>query len=323
MAISAKTRKAQYGLENTAGTAKAATTIWRGKASLEDTLILEQVEEDLGMYTGIGRTTVLATGATITFESAPATYEELPVILDSGIAAATSSGSGVTWTRTYTFAVTVAGSINTYTFEVGDGEDVDEAEYCFTESFELTGAPNEHVMLSGVMKGRQATAASFTASLSPPAVQGVVFNTGVLTIDATGGSIGAGTVSNSFRSFRLAVETGWKAITTGDGSLYFTFAKLVEPIITLEITAEHDSTWDSSGEKAIWRNETARLIRIRFTGAGTRRLTIDLAGKWSAFGSIEEEDGNSVLRGTFLASYQSGDSLFASIEVRNTLENLN
>ena len=61
-------------------------------------------------------------------------------------------------------------------------------------------------------------------------------------------------------------------VFTGDGELYFTFAKGVEPIIYLDVEFEHDST--ATAEKDIWRTNVARLIRLKiqgttFTTAGT------------------------------------------------------
>jgi hypothetical protein len=147
----------------------------------------------------------------------------------------------------------------------------------------------------------------------------MIFNTGTLYIDDSGGSVGGTQVSSSFRSFSLDVTTGAQPVQTGDGNLYFTFHKIVNPEVTLEITAEHTADWDSAGEKANWRNETVRLVRVQFNGSSGRRLHIDIVGKWITFSAIEEEDGNSVLTGTLKGHYESTDDLGLTFTMANAL----
>ncbi len=324
MAVSAKTRKAQLGREGTKGSAVAATALWRGMATMEDLTTLERVEEDVGVYGGYGRLEKVSIGAQIDLPGQPATYQQLPHIFEAGIKSiGTGSGTGATWTFAYTVSTSSANTIKTYTWEVGDGIEAEEAEYCFVESFELSGAVNEMLQVSATWRGRQVIADAFTGSISAVAANAVVFNTGTLFIDDAGATLGDTQVSNSFRSFSLSVETGYKAIWTGEGSLYFTYEKLTDPVITLEITAEHDATWKGSGgEKAAWRAKTGRLVRVTFSGTGSERLQIDLAGKWETFGSLEEDEGNSVLRGSMFAYFNTTDNLFCEIEVRKAAKTI-
>lgn len=322
MAISSRTRKCQLGREAVAGTAVAATTIWRGMATVVDMTQITWAEEDVGQYPNQLRTYVPSEGAEISLEGV-CTYEQLPHILEMGIQTVTPSGTEAPYTYTYTFATSTATTIKTYTAEYGDAEDAEDCEYVFCESFELSGAPDEAWQMSATCRGRQVTQGQSFASLTLPEVEEVLFNTSRLYIDDSGGTIGTSVVSSSFRSFSLSVTTGWVAVQTADGQLYFTLAKLAnEPEIVLEITAEHDATWDSAGEKANWLAETIRLIQIKATGTSSRAVTINLAGLWETFGSIEDADGNSVLTGTFRAGYSSADTLFAQIIVANTLSAL-
>jgi hypothetical protein len=314
--------KCQIGDESPNGTPTAATAIWRGKVSMEDLTKVTFVDEDVGNYAGVGRSYIASEGAAITFDSTPATYEQISYIFRSGVQSGNTSSIGATYTWYHTMASTAATTITTNTIEFGDGEDVDEASYCFVESYTISGAPDEAVMVTANWRGRQSTQTTFSGSATLPAVEDMLFNTGKLYIDNSGGTVGDTQVSNSFRSFTLNVTTGWQAIQTADGNLYFTMAKLTAPEVTLEITAEHDSTWDSAGEKANWVAQTARLVRLEFTGTQDRRFRIDLAGKWETFSSIEEEDGNSVLRGTMRAFYSSADTLFHGYEVRNLTADL-
>jgi hypothetical protein len=42
-----------------------------------------------------------------------------------------------------------------------------------------------------------------------------------------------------------------------------------------------------------------------------------LAGKWTTFSAIEEEDGNSVITGSFKAYYSTTETYFADFEIAN------
>lgn len=320
MAVSSRTQKCQMGGEGTGapGTATAATTIWLGTVRLQDETEVTFIEESIGNYGGYGRTYIPKEGASISFEDVPASYEQIGYLFDAGLSVDSTSASGALYIHSHAMSSTSAQTINTYTLEVGDGEDVDEAEYCFCESYTLSGSVDEAVGVTSTWRGRQATPSSFTASLTRPSTEVLLFNTGTLYIDSSGGTIGNTQVSNSFRSFSLNVNTGWRPLQTGDGVLYFTLAKLVDPTAVLEITAEHTSDWDSAGEKGNWRTETTRLVRVQFNGSSGRRIHIDLAGKWEAFSAIEEDDGNSVLRGTLRGFYSTTDTLFHEVSLANT-----
>lgn len=321
MAVSSATRRCQLGRETTPGTAVAATTYWRGPASMQDMTQVVTVQEDVGRYSPQGRTYVPMIGAQVSMPSQVATFEQLLHIFEAGIQTVTPSGTEAPYTYTYTFPTSdTEPTLQTYTIEYGDAEDAEEAEYCFVESFELTGAPDEAVMVTATWRGRQVTQGiTFTADLTLPAVEEILFDQGVLYIDDSGGSIGASQVSNSFLEFSFSVTTGWVATTTGDGELYFTFPKLTRPEITLSITAEHTSDWDSAGEKAEWVAENFRLVRIQFDGTSSRYLRLDMAGKWLTFGVIEDRDGNSVLTGEMSVEESSTDSLWCEIEISCTL----
>jgi hypothetical protein len=320
-------RKILIGAETTAGTAVPATTHWRGTGMIEDNRETVFVEEDIGYISGIDRTVVTRLEGRIEFDDTPATYEQLPYILMAGIktVAATADGAGAGYIADYDFGTTAANSIKTYTVEGGDDQQAEEIEYGFVEAFSLSGAAGEPVNMNATFVGRQVSLSTFTATATVPTVEEVIFGLGKLYIDAVSGTIGTTLKSNSLMGFTLDVDTGWRAVYSADGQLYFGFAKQVMPEVTLEVTFEHNAT--AVAEKAAWRAQTARQIRLIFEGtsftAGTsyskKTLRIDLAGKWESFDKIDEMDGNDVVTGTFRARYNSTAALFAKIRVVNKL----
>ena len=318
-------------LETTAGTAVAATAIWRGKGLIEDQREVRFPEEDVGYLSLVDRSYTPAYAAVLAMDEIEATFEQLPYILTAGVKAVTSGsadGTGSGYVYTYTFPTTTANTVSTFTIEAGDNQEVEEMEYAFVESFKLSGAMGEAVMMSAEWRGRQATLSSFTGALSVPTVEEILASKTKLYIDAISGTIGTTQKTGTLLSWALNVTTGMQAYTTADGALYFTANKQVGPEVTLELVFEFDGT--STAEKVIWRAGTARLIRLEVQGtalttAGTfsyKTLRIDLAGKWEKFNKIDEQDGNDFIAATFRSRYDSTSASFAEIKVVNNLSAL-
>lgn len=316
-------RKLQLGRETTAGTAVAATTIWRGMGTLEDQREMVFVEEDIGYLSGVDRSYQPKLQAALSMPSVPATFEQLPHILDAAIGVATpapdSTGSGDVYS--YAFPTTAAPTLKTYTIEGGDNEAVEEMEYAFVQSFTLEGSAGEALMVSAEWLGRQVAPSAFTTTATLPDVEEILFSKGKLYIDAADGTIGTTQKSSTLLSATLNANTGNVPVFTADGELFFTFVKTVGSEITLDITFEHDGT--ATAEKAAWRAQTPRLIRLQFEGstlttAGDytkKTLTIDLAGRWESFAALEDQDGNDVVTGTFRARYNATAALYAEMVV--------
>lgn len=325
-------RKIQLGVETTPGTAVAATTIWRGKGTLEDKREVVFPEEDIGLISGADRQYTAKLLGGLEMESVPATFEQLPYILAAGVknvVTGTADGSGSGKIYTYTFSTTTPNDIKTYTIEGGDNQAAEKMEYAFVESFRLSGKAGEALMMSASWLGRQITSSSFTSSLSLPTVEEILFSKGKLYIDAIGGTIGTTLQSNTFLGMELSVKTGFVPVFTGEGNLYFTFHKLTEPEVTVDITFEHDSV--GTARKTDWGAGTARLVRMNFEGSslttgGTtyqkKTLRIDFAAKVEKVSKLDEQDGNDILKVTFRPRYNATAAKFAEIVVVNELASL-
>lgn len=328
-----KRAKIQMGTEGTAsgyltgaGQATAATAIWRGPAGFfDDEEVPVFVEEDTGRFSGSDRTYIPKCGAVLPMPKTEATFEQLPYILMAGVEAVgpseatNSTGTAFTWT--FEFATGTAKETMTYTFEVGDNQEQEEAAYMFVEDFHLTGAVDEALKMSATWRGRQVSVTNWTASLSLVTVEEIIFNKGVLSIDAA--TIGDTVVSGTLIDMDFHAVTGIVAYQTGSGQLYFYATKQVGPEITLDITFEHDGT--AVTEKAACKAKTMRLIRIYWEGSlltdavTKRKLTIDMAGKWASFDVIDEKDGNDIVVGHFNVREVTAESLYCSLVVINQL----
>jgi len=319
-------RKTQFGREATAGTAVAATSVQRLMTNgAKDDSVVEFVNEHIGYLAPVNRTTQPKKAASIAFDDSPMTFEQCMYPFDAGIktvsASADGAGSGKIWT--YAFPTTSQNTIKTYTIESGDNIQAREMEYSFCESFAITFNAGEVVNISSNWIGRQWTNTTFTAALSTPDVEEILTSKGKLYIDAIGGTIGTTQVANTLLSGTLNVVTGWKAVWTADGNLYFSFAKSTQPEITLDLTYEHNSSAET--EYAAFVAGTARSLSLKFEGsalasAGTianKTLTINLRGTYETWGAFGDQDGNNTVSCSFRAAYDSTAGAFATFVVVN------
>jgi len=230
-----------------------------------------------------------------------ATFEQLPIILDCGIAlvqtgTANTGGSGYTYT--YTQSTDSTETVNTVTLEVGDNQRVDEVEYAFVTHFALAGASKEAWKVSADWVGRQVTDAEFTTGLSLTAVEPILFGKTNLYIDDSGGTVGTTTKSNALVGFSIDWTTGHVPLYAADGAFYFSTQKAVAPEITGTLTLEHDSVGEAEITAA--RANSIRLLRLKATGsafqtAGTytyKTCIVDLAIQYDGVPAMGDIDGN-------------------------------
>ena len=324
-------RKLQLGREDAAGTAEDATTVWRGEGTIEDLSPVVFVAEDVGIIGGTDRSYIPKKAATINFVPTPATYEQLPHILDAGIMRAlpAADGAGSGWIRTYNVPETSKPTIMTYTIEGGDDQQEEEFTYGFVRDFTLEGKAGEAWNMSAVWDGRQVDTGTYTASVTIPDVEEMLFSKNLLYIDAIGAAYGTTLKSNTLLAASLKYTTGWVPVFAADGQLYFSFAKITKPEILLDVTFEHDGT--AVTEIAARLTETSRKIRIKCTGAtlataGTtysvKTMIIDLPGKWESFTPLGEQDGNDIVTGTFRSRYNITAADAGQIVIVNEVSSL-
>lgn len=323
-------RKIQLGRESTAGTAVAATTIWRGPAvQAEDERMNVMPEENVGVSSATTRQYTAGLLASLSFPETEATFEQVQHIYESGIKTVTPTqdGAGTDYIGVYPLPSGDANTIKTYTLESGDNKVEEEIEYAFTSEFTLSGKINEAIKMSHKMVGRQALVTSFTGALSIPSVHEMLFNKSKLYIDNVGGTIGTTQIQNTWIGFNLKVTTGWKAQPTGDGNLYFSFSDFIGAKGTLELEFLKNAT--SAAERVLYRANTPRMFRIKTEGnalttPGTTYSVLthlmDGAGMYTAFGpGNDESEGSNVMKATMELAYDSTAAKFLQFTTVNEL----
>jgi len=298
--------KIQLGVESVAGTAVAATTIWRGMGRLEYDNDIKRVDESVGIALPTSRAYNPRLGGTVTFDPVEATFQQLPYIFEAGVAAevATQDGAGTDYIYAYAMPTTAMNTLNTYTIEGGNNVRAAEIDYCFVESFKLSGNAAEGVMMEAVWRGRQIDdSGSFTGALSVPTLlpgNHIVFGGSKLYIDAVGGTIGSTLISNTLLSFELDVTTGYKHKYTNSAKEFdFIYWDRGTYSATLKLVFEHNAT--SEAQVDLYDAVTPRQFRLLFEGvtAGTPgtsyskdTLIIDAAGYYAGNPAFSDNDGN-------------------------------
>ncbi len=323
-------RRIQLGRETVAGTAVAATTVWRGPAIMPaDGQKKVMPDENIGFTSKVTRQYTPQKIAEMKFPSTEATFQQILHPLEGGIKAVTPASDGVGSGKIYSYPLPYQdmNTIKTYTIEGGDNKIEEEMEYAFVVDFELSGKKNEAWMLSSNWQGRQTTVTSFTPSLAIPSVSTMLFNKSKIFVDNVGGTIGTTQLTNSWLGAKLKVTTGLKAQFTGDGALTFSFVDFIGAKATLEMDFLHNAA--TAAERVLWRSDTPRQIRMLIEGnnlttPGTsytkETFRADLAGLYTNFPPPNDEDeGSSMMKVSFEAAYDSTAALFCNLLAVNEL----
>lgn len=328
--------KVQLGQEATPGTAVAADFIWRGPfAGLKDGRETERVEEDLGVAMKSSRKYAAMLLAELSMPTTPLTPEQAPHIFEAGIKqvntgvadGAASSG----YVYSYPFGLATINDVSTYTIETGDDTQAEEAEFCYVKAFTITAVKGKVVEISADWEGRQVANSTFTGALTAPSVSEIFGSNGTVYIDDPSGTIGTTQVTaGNLLEFTLDVTTGRVPEFTADsGELYFVgqYFNIDEFEATLEMKWIHGSA--ANAEKAKWRSNTNRLVRIEFTGDaygtpgtgtdlnGFKGLRIDFPGSYDEFSAVEHEDGRSIVTATLSGGYDEESGEVLTINVYN------
>lgn len=326
-------RKLQLGKETTSGTPVAATTIWRGVGTLEDQRKVEWPVEDIGYISGVDRSYVPQLQGALAMDSIPATFEQLPYIMEASIKGVTTGvadgSAGTGYKYIYPLPTTTKNAINTYTIEGGDDQEAERMEYSYIKDWKLTGQPGGALMVAANWVGRQVALNAFTGALSLPAIEEILFSKGKLFLDAVGGTIGTTQLSSTFLGLDMDYTSGWVPVYTADGNLYFSFAKSTPPALKFNVTFEHDAA--GTARKVDWRAGTTRQIRLQWSGStyatpgtgtlntGLRTLRIDTAARLDKVSKLGERNGNDILTASFVSRFNATAALFCTITVTNEL----
>lgn len=335
--------KTLIGVEASAGgTTDVPTTYWRGMGKIKDRQEVVNPPERVGKIGPTTRSYIPRTGSEVPLDG-DATFEQLAYIFNAGIYAATgttdtSSAITRTWTVQASSSDPLATTdLNTLVVESGDNNESETAKYVFIREYTLAGAQGAGMTIAAVGQGRAPTTnTAFTAvgdtDLENPC-ETILVSKGYLYIDPSTDTAGTTAKSETLLDFSFKHTTGWVELPARDGRTDFSSIKHVDDEMMLDVTFEHNGV--ATAEKAAWRAQTERVIRLKFLGSpltttdagatyDTKAFVLDLYGKWSSFGAegLEEQDGDNVYRGTFKVGYSPAAAKKAVITLVNEVATL-
>ena len=210
--------------------------------------------------------------------------------------------------------------IDTFTLEYGDNIKDYEAEYIFTTTFEITGAPNEPCEFSWTGMGRQSTETTKTPALSAPAAVYFPFNLVKIYIDTAYANLGNTQKTDMLKGFTWTFETMFTARYTADGNFYFTALNEDVKAVSLELTIIRDSV-NSEALKDIWESQATTFIRVELNGetemdsgqSNPPYIRLDGAYKITEWPETDDEDGISVISVTLESFYDATSSKMMSV----------
>jgi hypothetical protein len=325
-------RKLQLGLETNKGTPVAATIMWRGTGVANNQQDVVIPPENIGYLGPYDRAYTQKYGVTVPIDETEATFEQIGYPLSAGVAAtvtgSANGGSTNGYTYAYALATTALPTVKSYTIEGGDNSQAYEYEYAFCQEIKLSGASGQPVKVFSNWFARQETKTTFT-SLTPQAVEEILFGKGKIYADAVGGTIGTTQLAGTWLAFDMTIKTGLIAVYTGDGQLYFTFDKCVLPDVTGSFTFENDASGIAAKDDFVAM--TTKKYRMAFlgsalTGTGgtfsTKALQIDLCPKFTSVDPLGEINGNNIIKVNWRAVFNSTANLYCSLTVCNILSAL-
>ena len=300
-------RKIQIGAETTAGTLVSATTVmsWPYGATLNDERTIVNVEEASGQAVPFAHSYQPAAIQTVEVPDQPATFEQCCYWFEAGLEKITTAGvdtGGTGKIRAYDYANAAAPTIRTYTIEGSSGQATRAMTYGFVETFTISGASDEAIMMSGTWRGRyNADITATTAQIIPAINERMLFNKATFYLDAAAGTIGTTQKTNLLLGFSFDVPTGFKPVTTADGSNQFSLASWQPDegpaSVTGELIVRHNADGETLYDAAV--AGTVKLIRIQSLGsaltiAGSshtyKTARIDAAIEFTEVPSLDSQD---------------------------------
>ena len=335
--------KTLIGVEASAGgSTDTPSTHWRGMGTLADRREIVNPPERVGKIGGTTRSYTPVTGSEVTLEG-DATFEQLCYIKNAGIygvSATTDAGSAQV--RQWDVQADSTSPISTtdlYTMviEVGDNISMERARYCFVREYTETGRQGEALQVNAMLPGRAPSTDSAFSTVGDTdlqnSAQSILCSKVALYIDASTDTPGTTQNTLTYLEHTLRHTTGWVILPARDGRTDLSDIKHVDDEILLDVVFEHNGY--ANTEKAAWRDETERVIRLEFTGdamsttdAGATyneyTYRADLYGKWLTFGAegLEEQDGDNIYRGTLRVAYSAAADNKATFIIANETASL-
>lgn len=298
-------RKIQYGKEVTRGTAVVATKMWPGKISVpvDRTPVFPELTTGRRARAQSGVfNQILVDGFTLSMEQG--VFQALPMLfsmgLKGGVTATETTPSQTDYLWDFSPSLSASNAQNGMTVEFGDDTQAYEIEYCLARSLKIAGALGDDagVSLEAECFGKQITATTFTAALTPGTYEFMVANMTKLYIDPAWATLGATQKTGLLQDFSIEIQTGLHPKFLANGVKTMTSHGEGFFDVMATFTFEGGSAADTEFDN--FQAGTKRAIRLEVIGSqlgtGTPyKLTVDMFGQFeSVIPLSSEKNGNNL-----------------------------
>lgn len=306
----------QIGVETTPGASTdLPTTHWRGEGVLKDLTEVRFIKQKIGVLGGTLKSYIPKNGSEVTL-SGDAAFETLPYIFNAafyGVDATTDAGSCRvrTWSAQYTSTDLLASTdLDTLVIETGDNIACERSHFHYVREYTLSASAGEAVQINAILPGQQCSTTTAYTSVGATdfsnAWNAILSDNSICYIDPSTDTPGTTRKSVTMLDWNLKHVTGWQQFDAKDGRTDFGDVKHVDDEIELTVRFEHNANAET--ERAAWRAQTERVVRIDVAGPAlattdanhsTYLLRLDCYGKWASFGAdgLEEQNGDNIYTG--------------------------
>lgn len=320
-------RKIQFGKETVHGTNVAATSRQMGVLTQKSSPTIYMPEENTGTLVKYHHATKVAELAELTRDGS-LTYEQCIYFFLMGIKGAVTpvniEGDAYRWT--FDPNLEALNNPDSFTIEYGDDIQAFESGYCMAKSLEISGTIDEPVNLKVDMFGRDLTKCAFTPALALPTVEDAMSSMTSIKIEDTYAALDAGTPkAKTLIDYSWKLDTGIHSKKFMDGELTFTGHGEAACAPELDLTFEFNS--NANAEYDHFDSQVKRFIRLQTSGSEIetgvgKALILNLCGVYTEWDTLDERDGNDIVKVKLVAIYDPTWDRAWGVEVVNDVASL-
>jgi len=281
--------------------------------------ILHRPVDERGSLANQRRTVIVGEEVPLVFEG-DLLFDSASYLLGMGIEAKTAPDSSTFWQ--YTPQLSSTNIPAPCTFQFGDDLAVYDVAQCTARELQFSGAMDETVKMRADMFGKNFEVGAFdpavgSTSIDPATTEVGLGNKSTLYIDAAGGTPGTNVSSAILVAFTWKLTTGFRPLKYGSSAVYWDAIVQDFPRVACDMTLLFNT--GAAAEQVFHKAGTCRLFQIKISGTGTDYLQLNWSGVYTAFSTLENDNGVDVVRVTTESQYDSGFTTLYSAVLSNSL----
>ena len=207
---------------------------------------------------------------------------------------------------------------SSFTAEYGDNLGQFRTSFVSCSQLELSGQVGDIVKVNAELFGRDVEAIpAFSDSTigAPQALEAIKMGTAQFFIANDWAGINAATPTElkaTLVDFNWRFMTGFSPMKFADNRLTFTELAEAKRHVELEMTVGFNNDTAGGGTVGwfpLFRDQTERVLELRFDGIGGQQLRLQQSGKFTEYGTLTEREGQDIVKVKFVSELLSVDPI--------------